>query len=282
MQKKPQKDPEHKGDKTSTLEGVIGITPKGIGYVKIPDREEDIEIDSLFLNTALHRDTVRVMLHPQTPGERVSGEVVEILTRNKMEYVGVLERHQDFYFLVPQDMRMYVDIIVPASKAGGAEHGEKVLVAITSWDDPKKSPTGEVIKVIGKPGDNNVEMEAIVLDTGLRPDFPEKALREAEAIKKNEEAEFKRDIELRRDMRNVTTFTIDPVDAKDFDDAISIREIPGNLIEIGIHIADVSHYLRPGTDLDWIRKRHAGAIRFISSTAPSPCFPKFFQTTFAV
>ncbi|KKS86795.1 MAG: Ribonuclease R [Parcubacteria group bacterium GW2011_GWC1_43_11] len=268
MQKKPQKDPEHKGDKTSTLEGVIGITPKGIGYVKIPDREEDIEIDSLFLNTALHRDTVRVMLHPQTPGERVSGEVVEILTRNKMEYVGVLERHQDFYFLVPQDMRMYVDIIVPASKAGGAEHGEKVLVAITSWDDPKKSPTGEVIKVIGKPGDNNVEMEAIVLDTGLRPDFPEKALREAEAIKKNEEAEFKRDIELRRDMRNVTTFTIDPVDAKDFDDAISIREIPGNLIEIGIHIADVSHYLRPGTDLDTEAARRGNSIYLVDRTIP--------------
>ncbi len=255
-------------EKLSTLEGVIGITPKGIGYVTIPGREEDIEIDSSFLNTALHRDTVRVILHPQTSGERVRGEVVEILIRNKMEYVGVLERHQDFYFLVPQDMRMYMDIIVPASKAGGAEHGEKVLVAITSWNDPKKSPEGEVIKVIGKPGDNNVEMEAIVLDTGLRPDFPQKVLKEAEEIKKNEAAEFKRDFESRRDMRNVTTFTIDPVDAKDFDDAISIHEIPGNLIEVGIHIADVSHYLRPGTDLDTEAARRANSIYLVDRTIP--------------
>ncbi len=257
-----------KNEKSPYLEGVIGITPKGIGYVTIPGREEDIEIDSSFLNTALHRDTVRVILHPHASGERVRGEVVEIVIRNKMEYVGVLERHQDFYFLVPQDMRMYVDIIIPASKAEGAEHGEKVLVAITSWNDPKKSPEGEVIKVIGKPGDNNVEMEAIVLDTGLRPDFPQKVLKEAEEIKKNEAVEFKRNIESRRDMRNVTTFTIDPVDAKDFDDAISIREIPGNLIEIGIHIADVSHYLRPGTDLDTEAARRANSIYLVDRTIP--------------
>ena len=349
-------------EKPPYLEGVIGITPKGIGYVTIPGREEDVEIDSSFLNTALHRDTVRIILHPHTSGERVRGEVVEIVIRNKMEYVGVLERHQDFYFLVPQDMRMYVDIIVPASKAGDAEHGEKVLVAITSWNDPKKSPEGEVIKVIGKPGDNNVEMEAIVLDTGLRPDFPQKVLKEAEEIKKKETMEFKRNIESRRDMRNVTTFTIDPVDAKDFDDALSYQKLPdlpaprpgiyfvyailcddssiyigqtenlekrwdehvsgagadhtkkykpktlihyeeytsreeavqreqdlktrfgrkwlkreweagrtrqaGGTIEIGIHIADVSHYLRPGTDLDTEAARRANSIYLVDRTIP--------------
>lgn len=268
MYKETQNNPLHRDDKPSALEGIIGITPKGIGYVKISDREEDIEVASLFLNTALHRDTVRVILRPQTPGERAQGEVVEILTRNKMEYVGVLERHQDFYFLVPQDMRMYVDIIVPASKAGGAEHGEKVLVAITSWNDPKKSPEGEVIKVIGKPGDNNVEMEAILLDTGLRPDFPEKALREAEAIKKNERAEFKRGIESRRDMRDITTFTIDPVDAKDFDDALSYQKLPDGSIEVGIHIADVSHYLHPDTDLDTEAARRGNSIYLVDRTIP--------------
>lgn len=263
---KPSTDQEN--EKSPYLEGVISITPKGIGYVTIPGRENDIEIDSSFLNTALHRDTVRVILHPQSPNERVRGEVVEIVIRNKMEYVGVLERHQDFYFLIPQDMRMYVDIVIPASKALGAEHGEKVLAAITSWNDPKKSPEGEVIKVIGKPGDNNVEMEAIVLDTGLRPDFPQKVLREAEEIKKNEAAEFKRGMESRRDMRDITTFTIDPVDAKDFDDALSYQKLPDGSLEIGIHIADVSHYLRPGTSLDIEAARRGNSIYLVDRTIP--------------
>jgi ribonuclease R len=268
MQKKSQKSSPHKGEKTSYLEGTISITPKGVGYVTAPDIEEDIEIEPQFLNTALHRDSVRILLHPQIPNERQRGEVTEILVRNKMEYVGVLERNGGFFFLVPQDPRMYVDIIIPFAQAGEAEAGQKVLAAITKWDDPKKNPEGKIIKIIGRPGDHNVEMQAIVLDRGLRPDFPAKVLEEADNIKKNEQTIAAKGFEKRRDARDIITFTIDPADAKDFDDALSVRELPGDLIEIGVHIADVSHYVTPGTELDKEAARRANSIYLVDRTIP--------------
>lgn len=263
-----QKKQPHKDAKNHELEGIINVTPKGVGYVVIPDREEDIEIEPQFLNTALHKDTVRIVLHPQTPGERQRGEVTEILVRHKMEYVGVLEQNGGFFFLVPQDPRMYMDIIIPLTQASEAEAGQKVLARITKWDDPKKNPEGAVIKIIGKPGDHNVEMQAIVLDRGLRPDFPEKVLRDAEEVKKKEQEYMNEGLSARRDIRDIVTFTIDPVDAKDFDDAISVRELVGGEIEIGVHIADVSHYVRPGTDLDTEAARRGNSIYLVDRTIP--------------
>lgn len=268
MHQKSQKSHPHKGGKAPYVEGIISVTPKGVGYVVVPDQEEDIEIEPQFLNTALHKDSVRILLHPQTPGERQRGEVTEILVRNKMEYVGTLERNGSFFFLVPQDPRMYVDIIIPLANAGKAEAGQKVLAAITKWDDPKKNPEGEVIKIIGKPGDHNVEMQAIVLDRGLRPDFPVKVFKEADEIKKHETTIVAEGFKKRRDIRDITTFTIDPVDAKDFDDALSVRELPGDLLEIGVHIADVSHYVKPGTELDTEAARRANSIYLVDRTIP--------------
>jgi len=268
MHKKPIKSPPRNDNKGRFVEGIINVTPKGVGYVEVPDTEEDIEIESQFLNTALHKDSVRVLLHPFIQGERQRGEVTEILVRNKMEYVGVLEKNSGFFFLVPQDQRMYVDIIIPLADSGGAEAGQKVLSAITKWDDPKKNPEGRVIKIIGKPGDHNVEMQAIVLDRGLRPDFPVNVLEEAQKIKQNEEAVVAEGFAARRDIRNITTFTIDPVDAKDFDDAISVRDLPNGELEIGVHIADVSHYVIPGTDLDTEAARRGNSIYLVDRTIP--------------
>lgn len=268
MQKKPIKGNPHKAHKGRFVEGIISVTPKGVGYVEVPDTEEDIEIEPQFLNTALHKDSVRILLHPQVPNERQRGEVAEILVRNKMEYVGILEQSSGFFYLVPQDPRMYVDIIIPLAKSLDAEAGQKVLSVITRWDDPKKNPEGEVIQIIGTPGDHNVEMQAIVLDRGLRPDFPEKVLRDAEEVKKNEKQLTNEGLAARRDVRDITTFTIDPVDAKDFDDAISVRELPNGELEIGVHIADVSHYVRPGTDLDTEAARRGNSIYLVDRTIP--------------
>lgn len=250
------------------VEGTISVTPKGVGYVSVPEREEDIEIDAPFLNTALHRDTVRVLLHPRVPGERERGEVVDILVRSKMEFVGVLEKHVGFFFLVPQDQRLYADIIIPFSEAGEAKEGQKVLAAITKWDDPKKNPEGRVIQIIGTPGVHDVEMRAIVLDRGLRPDFPEPVLKEAEEIKKKERAFMSEGLSARRDVRDIPTFTIDPVDAKDFDDALSVRKLPNGDLEVGVHIADVSHYVRPGTELDAEAARRGNSIYLVDRTIP--------------
>lgn len=265
----PPRPPNARHEKNGRLvEGIISVTPKGVGYVSVPDREEDIEIDAPFLNTALHRDTVRVLLHPRVPGERERGEVVDILVRSKMEFVGVLEKHAGFFFLIPQDQRLYADIIIPFSEAGEAKAGEKVLAAITKWDDPKKNPEGKVLQVIGMPGVHDVEMRAIVLDRGLRPDFPEQVLMEAEEIKKKERAFMSEGLSARRDVRDIPTFTIDPVDAKDFDDALSVRKLPNGDLEIGVHIADVSHYVRPGTELDQEAARRGNSTYLVDRTIP--------------
>jgi len=251
-------------------EGTLRMTGKGIGYVSVEELEEDIEIDPSFLGTGLHMDKVRVLLHPKIKNKRTSGEITEIIHRAKMEFVGILEggKQKGFFFLDPQDPKMYVDIFIPGSKAKNAEDGQKVLVKIVKWDNQKKNPEGEVLEILGKPGDNNVEMEAIVLDKGLRINFPERVEKTAEEIARNASKEIEKEAKNRRDMRGITTFTIDPETAKDFDDALSFEELPNGDIEIGIHIADVTHYVTSGGDIDKAATRRATSIYLVDRTIP--------------
>ncbi len=222
---------------TKRLEGTISVSSKGTGYVRVEGYKEDIEIPFANLNTALHGDRVEITAGRQT------GKVVKIISRAKKGFAGVLEKEGGRYFLKPDDSKMYTDILIPK----GGKTGEKVFVEITGWRDPKKAPEGKVVKVLGRPGDNDAEMEAISLEKGFGLKLPEKTEQEARKIK--ERGITKEDYEGRRDFRKVLTFTIDPADAKDFDDALSFREVPEGY-EIGIHIADVSHYVRPGSELD--------------------------------
>ncbi len=247
-------------------EGIISISSKGYGTVRIRGEEETIEIEHSFLHTACHGDIVKVMLHPKAKDKIQTGEVLEILRRSKKGYAGVLEKEHDTYFLLPSDLKMYADIIIPESKLNGAKIGQKIFVTITDWKDAKKSPVGEVTKVLGAPMEHNAEMEAIALEKGFDALFPILVEKEAQTIE--EKGITEKDLSNRKDMRDTTTFTIDPEDAKDFDDAISFKEISKDLFEIGIHIADVSHYVVPGTHLDEEARHRGTSVYLVDRTIP--------------
>lgn len=248
-----------------TIEGIISITGKGIGYVRNKELPDSIEIDPAFLNTALHGDKVRVLLHGKTPHRELSGEIIEIIQRAKAGFAGVIEKDGNNYFLVPSDPKMYTDILIDADKLAGAKPGQKVFCVITDWKDPKKSPIGAVVEVLGAPRENDAEMRAIALEKGFRSSFPEDVEKEAELL-------LSEDMETaaqgRRDFRGVTTFTIDPEDAKDFDDALSVKKLDNGNYEIGIHIADVSHYVRPGTELDREAVKRQTSVYLVDRTIP--------------
>jgi len=250
------------------VDGILRTTTKGIGYVVVEDLDEDIEIGPTFLNTGLNGDNVRVLLHPKIPEKQITGEITEIIKRAKMEFVGTLEKGKGFFFLDPQDTKMYVDIFIPGSKAKGAKDGQKALVKITNWDNQKKNPQGEVLEIIGTPGDNDVEMQAIVLDKGLSIGFSQKIQKDAKEIERLAKENISSEVKNRRDMRGITTFTIDPESAKDFDDALSFEELPDGNIEVGIHIADVTHYVTPGGEIDNEATKRATSIYLVDRTIP--------------
>lgn len=234
--------------------GSISITSKKDGYVRVAELEHEgaIFVDHSHLHTALHGDIVEVELlgkKKNVKGEdEMYGSVTKIIERGKKGYAGILEEENGMFFLVPDDKRMYTDVIIPNNKRNEAEVGMKVVVNITDWTDAKKSPIGEVTFVLGKPGDNDAEMLAYALERGFSDKHQEKVVNEAKEIKsRGITEEDKKD---RRDFRSIPTFTIDPADAQDFDDAISFQKLENGHYEVGIHIADVSFYVKPGMHLD--------------------------------
>lgn len=250
--------------------GQISVSGRGIGYFTVEGFEEDIEIQTPALNTALHNDTVEIVIHPEIPNQRIQGEVLKIVSRAKLRFVGVLEQNgnNDFFFLKPDDRRMYRDLFIHASNALKAKKGDKVLAEIISWKDPMKSPEGKVIKVLGKKGVHNVEMESIVLEKGFDSEFPPEVEKEAKAIAQREKISVDIEISKRKDFRKTTTFTIDPIDAKDFDDALSFKDLGDGTYEIGIHIADVSHYVQEGSLLDKEARKRGTSVYLVDRTIP--------------
>lgn len=262
--------------KSGRITGKITVSGKGVGYIEAEGFLEDIEIENAFLKTALNNDEVEVVLLPLVKGERQRGEVVKIVKRAKMQFVGVIEMDNSNangttsggIFLIPDDRRMYRDILIPKEKSNGVESGDKVIVKITKWEDVKKSPEGEVIQIIGKKGVHNTEMEAIVLENGFEIHFPAEVDREAEEVAKREKARFNEEVLLRRDFRKTFTCTIDPFDAKDFDDAISLNDLGNETYEIGVHIADVSHYVKEGSALDREAIKRGLSVYLVDRTIP--------------
>ena len=247
------------------LKGSVSISSRGTGYVRIEGRAEDVEIDAKHLNTALHGDVVEILLHPGMKG-RMAGEVLKILSRAKTGFAGVLEKENSMFFLKPDDTKMYTDILIPEKELRGAKAGDKVFGEIVSWRDPRKAPEGKIIKVLGRPGDNDTEMHAIAMEKGFDSEFPKKVEREADIIKKSGIRD--EDLKNRKDFREVLTFTIDPSDAKDFDDAISFRVAGNEEYEVGIHIADVSHYLKIGSELDKEARSRGTSVYLVDRTIP--------------
>ncbi len=271
-QKKPRRPNKQKSPaKTARLKGIISISSKGTGYVAVGEEKnkgKDPEIDFKHLNTALHGDFVEIVLHPKGKS-RQTAEVSQIISRAKMRFAGVLEQQDDVVFLKPDDTKMYTDILIPKENLNKAKVGQKVFGEITSWKDARKAPVGKVIKILGNPGDNDTEMHAIAMEKGFDAELPTKVEDEAREIKKR--GIQKSDYEGRRDFRNVLTFTIDPADAKDFDDAISFTEIKNGKdtqYEVGIHIADVSYYVKPGSELDREAIDRGTSVYLVDRTIP--------------
>lgn len=247
------------------VDGKVDMTKAGAAYILVEGFEEDIFVQPSKTRNALHGDKVKVLLYAKKEGKKQGGEVVEILERKKLTYTGVLELTKNYGFLIADEKRMNTDIFIPGNKLKGAKNGEKVLVQIVEWPLEAKNPVGEVIEVLGQPGEHFAEMNAIIAEFSLPTKFPDNVIDESEALP------FEisdKEIGNRRDMRTEVTFTIDPEDAKDFDDALSVKTLENGLTEVGIHIADVTHYVKEGTQLDNEALQRATSVYLVDRVIP--------------
>jgi ribonuclease R/exosome complex exonuclease DIS3/RRP44 len=245
--------------------GTVDITSKGNAYIVSDDFDEDIFVASNNINKALHGDTVELYIYKRKKNRKYEGEVTQIIKRAKTDYVGIVQRNPKFSFVVPDSNKIPVDIFVPLSKTLNAEDGDKVLVSLEDWPEKADCPNGKIIKILGKPGDHNTEIHSILAEYGLPYEFP----LEVENYANNIDTSIKKEeILKRRDMRSTLTFTIDPKDAKDFDDALSFKELANGNYEIGIHIADVSHYLQEGSILDEEAYKRATSVYLVDRVVP--------------
>lgn len=258
MGKKDSKKPGKKRNRNfKEYKGVIEITRSGMGFVVVEGLETDILVRPNDFNTALHGDTVKVEVNPERTGKRMQGVVTDVLERKQTEFVGKLEmnkNHSDsgtgkgFAFVVIEGDKKMPDIFIPQSNFNGAQDNDRVVVRIKEWEkDTRKRPVGEIVTVLNAEDGNDIAMKEILLENGFSIGFADEVLEEtariADIISEDE-------VKKRRDFKGILTFTIDPLDAKDFDDALSIRVLKNGNYEIGVHIADVSHYVRPETELD--------------------------------
>ncbi|HVS94815.1 MAG TPA: ribonuclease R [Mucilaginibacter sp.] len=230
------------------VEGVVDMTNDGSAYIVTDDEAEtDIFVAPRKLRNALNGDRVKVYVYAKSRGQRKEGEVIEILQRAKMEFTGIVKLSERYAFLIPDDRKMLHDIFIPIGDLNGAKNGIKAIAEITDWPPGAKNPIGRIKQVLGVQGENDTEMNAILAEYGFPLSFPREVEKESEAIPDTISRE---EIARRRDFRDVTTFTIDPVDAKDFDDALSFKQLPNGHYEVGVHIADVAHYIEPDSALD--------------------------------
>ena len=247
--------------------GILDLNSKGNGYVVCDDFEDDIFIASNNINKALHGDEVELYVYKRKKQGKLEGEITNIIKRAKSEYVGVIQIHEkkNFAFFIADSNKMHKDIFVPINKINKAKDGDKVLVSLEDWPENADSPYGKVLKVLGKPGEHNTEIHSILADYGLPNEFPHEVEEFANQI---DTSITKEEIAKRRDMRDVLTFTIDPKDAKDFDDALSFQVLKNGNYEVGIHIADVSHYLQEGTILDDEAYERATSVYLVDRVVP--------------
>ncbi|WP_374552142.1 ribonuclease R [Flavobacterium sp.] len=246
-------------------EGIVDMTSRKTGYFVCDELEHDVFIPFMNLNHALDGDKVKVYIYNKRSSRKPEAEVIEIIERAKTEFVGVIDIQKNFGFVTTANAKMYTDIFVPKNKLNDAQHGDVVLVKLEDWPKKADSPFGSVIKVLGKPGEHDTEIHAILAEYGLPYDFPVEVDAFANKIDTSITQE---EIAKRRDMRDVLTFTIDPKDAKDFDDALSFQVLENGNYEIGVHIADVSHYVKEGTILDDEAYKRATSVYLVDRVVP--------------
>lgn len=249
----------------SFIEGKVDMTSRGAAYIIVDDSDSDIYISSRNTNTALHGDIVKVNIFSGKINKKIEGEIVEIVERANTEFVGVLEKSKNFSFVITDNNRMPVDIFISNDKLNKANDGDKVVAQITEWPLDKKNPFGRIVQVLGRPGEHNTEMHAILAEYGLPYEFPPNVERDANNLAIEVSPE---EIKKRKDFRAVTTITIDPEDAKDFDDALSLKKLKNGNWEVGVHIADVSHYVQSGTILDKEAFNRATSVYLVDRVVP--------------
>ena len=234
-------------------------------YIISEEGGDDIYIATNNLGHALHGDKVKVFIFPKRKGHKPEGQIVEILERTKDTYVGIFELSKKFGFVIADNQKMPYDIFVPINKSNEALDGQKVLVKITDWPEHSNNPFGEIVETLGSPGDNDVEMKSILADYNFPLSFPKNVEKDADKIPTTISAA---EIKKRKDYRKTWTITIDPLDAKDFDDALSLVKLENGNYEVGIHIADVSHYVVPGTALDTEALKRATSVYLVDRVIP--------------
>ncbi|MFO7657553.1 MAG: ribonuclease R [Bacteroidales bacterium] len=247
------------------ITGKVEISASGYGYVVSDSIEEPVFVSQNNLHHALHGDIVKLFLFATKKSRGPEGEVVEIIEKAREYFVGVVEVSSRFAFLSPDNRQMPYDIFIPVEKLKGAKDGQKAIARIVEWPEKAKNPFGEIIEVLGNQGENETEMHAILAEFGLPYRFSEDVIRYAETIS---DAITENEIALRRDFRKTPTFTIDPEDAKDFDDALSLSQLPDGNWEVGVHIADVTHYVGPETLLDKEALERATSVYLVDRTIP--------------
>jgi ribonuclease R len=287
-------------ENSAAITGTIRTTGKGMGFVTVAGQPaikgQEVVIEPDFIGTALNGDEVEIIVtgkhfkvergRPrqkttaiQGGFQQMAGQVVRVISRAKTDFVGELVEHDGKWWVRPDDRRAYADFLIPESALGQAKKADakklKVVVRLVSWQKNEQHPTGEIIQVIGQKGVHETEIQSIILDRGIDVRFPEPVMAEAEQTEKTEKPLRAEEITRRRDFRQTLTVTIDPIDAKDFDDAISFKKLPadssgtsGNRYEIGVHIADVSYYVRPGTALDYEAAKRSFSVYLVDRTIP--------------
>ncbi len=249
----------------STITGIVDMKQTGKAYI-IPDEGgEDVFISANNTYHALHGDTVRVRMFPKRPKKKLEGQIIEIIKRKKEQFVGVIEVSKEFAFLIPDSHNMPFDIFIPKEKVLGARHGEKIVARITDWPEHSKNPFGEVVRVLGMPGINQVEMQSILVEYDFPLSFSNAVEKEAANISTGI---TDREIASRRDFRTVFTMTIDPEDAKDYDDALSLKPLKNGNWEIGVHIADVSFYVKENSLIEKEAFGRATSVYLVDRVIP--------------
>lgn len=252
-------------NKKQFITGKVDLKKTGKAYVISDEGGDDIFIASNNAGHALHEDRVKVFIFPKRKNHKTEGEIVEILSRTKDTYVGVLELNKSFGFVIADSQNMPYDIFIQPQHLNQAKNGEKVLVRIVDWPDHANNPFGEIVEVLGMPGNNDVEMKSILADNNFPLSFSPEVEREAAGI---ETTVGKEELRQRKDFRDTFTLTIDPYDAKDFDDAVSLKKLDDETWEVGVHIADVSHFVQPGSLLDKEAFQRGTSIYLVDRVIP--------------
>ncbi|NLN73021.1 MAG: ribonuclease R [Bacteroidales bacterium] len=248
-----------------TLEGIVDMKQTGKAYVILDSEMEDVFIAASNTERALDGDRVKIVLFPRRKSRKTEGRIVEVVQRARTQFVGRVQKGTRISYFIADNVQMPMDIMVPNDLLKNARNGEKVIVKLTDWPEYAKNPIGEVVEVLGMPGNNEVEMKSILAGIDYPLSFPDEVL---ESIKNIPEKIPQEEIKKRKDFRDILTITIDPQDAKDFDDAISFKELGNKTYEVGIHIADVSHYVTEGSLIDEEAYARATSVYLVDRTVP--------------